>query len=210
MPPTPIERKNIDLTALKKANLPIFFIVGGPGSGKGTQCDKIVAKYGLTHLSSGDLLRAEVKSGSARGKQLTKIMEAGELVSLEIVLDLVKEAMVKAIEKGSKGFLIDGYPREVKQGDQFESEIAASKLVLFFDVSEDTLVKRCLKRAETSGRADDNIETIKKRLKTYNEATAPVVKHYETKGKLIKIKAEGTIDEIFNEVTKHLDKAVAK
>lgn len=101
-----------------------FMLSGGPGSGKGTQCEKIVAKYGLSHLSSGDLLRDEVKSGSARGSELTKIMEAGQLVPLEVVLDLIKEAMVKAVAKGSKGFLIDGYPREVKQGDQFESEVS--------------------------------------------------------------------------------------
>ncbi|KAI6191949.1 Adenylate kinase isoenzyme 1 [Aphelenchoides bicaudatus] len=206
----PIERKKIDLTPLKKANVPIFFIVGGPGSGKGTQCEKIVAKYGLTHLSSGDLLRAEVKSGSPLGTQLTKIMEAGELVPMDVVLDLVKDAMLKAVAKGSKGFLIDGYPREVSQGEQFEAEISPSKLVIFFDVSEETLVKRCLKRAETSGRADDNIETIKKRLKTYLTATAPVIQHYEKKGKLVRIKAEGTVDDIFAEVTKHLDKVVPK
>lgn len=102
------------------------------------------------------------------------------------------------------------YPREVKQGEQFEAEIAPCKLVLFFDVSEETLVKRCMKRAETSGRADDNIETIKKRLQTYNTATAPVVQYYEKKGKLVRIKAEGSIEEVFVEVTKHLDKAIAK
>ncbi|KAK6112966.1 adenylate kinase [Brugia pahangi] len=203
-----IERKNIDLTPLKKANVPIFFIVGGPGSGKGTQCDKIVAKYGLTHLSSGDLLRAEVKSGSPRGSELNKLMQNGELVPLEIVLDLVKEAMIEAIAKGSKGFLIDGYPREVKQGEQFENEIQPAKLVLFFDVSEDTLVKRCLHRAETSGRVDDNIDTIKKRLHTYITATAPVVDYYEKQGKLIKIPSEGAVDEIFKVVQQHLDKAV--
>uniref|UniRef100_A0A0M3ID21 Adenylate kinase isoenzyme 1 n=1 Tax=Ascaris lumbricoides TaxID=6252 RepID=A0A0M3ID21_ASCLU len=205
----PIERKNIDLTPLKKANVPIFFIVGGPGSGKGTQCDKIVAKYGLTHLSSGDLLRDEVKSGSARGAELNKIMEQGQLVPLEVVLDLVKEAMLEAVKKGTKGFLIDGYPREVKQGEQFESEIQEAKLVLFFDVSEETLVKRCLHRAETSGRVDDNIETIKKRLHTYVTATAPVTSYYEKKGKLVKIPSEGTIDEIFQVVVSHLDKAIA-
>ncbi|TKR72435.1 hypothetical protein L596_019881 [Steinernema carpocapsae] len=210
MPPVPVvERKNIDLGPLKAANVPIFFIVGGPGSGKGTQCEKIVAKYGLTHLSSGDLLRAEVKSGSPRGTQLTKIMEAGELVPLEVVLDLIKEAMLEAIKKGSKGFLIDGYPREVKQGEQFEAEIQPSKLVVYFDVSEETLVKRLLHRAKTSGRADDNMETIKKRLHTFNNATAPVVLHYEKKGKLARIKAEGSVDEIFAVVTSHLDKAVA-
>ncbi|PIO75207.1 adenylate kinase isoenzyme 5 domain protein [Teladorsagia circumcincta] len=119
-----MDRKKIDLTPLKKANVPIFFIVGGPGSGKGTQCEKIVAKYGLSHLSSGDLLRDEVKSGSPRGAKLDKIMKAGELVPLEVVLDLVKEAMLKEIAKCSKGFLIDGYPRDVKQGEQFEREEA--------------------------------------------------------------------------------------
>ncbi|KAI6180057.1 Adenylate kinase isoenzyme 1 [Aphelenchoides besseyi] len=206
----PIERKNIDLSSLKKANVPVFFIVGGPGSGKGTQCEKIVAKYGLTHLSSGDLLREEVKSGSPRGGQLTKMMQAGELVPLEIVLDLIKEAMVKAIGKKSNGFLIDGYPREVKQGDQFELEIQSSKLVIFFDVSEETLVSRCMKRGLTSGRVDDNVETIKKRLQTFQQATKPVIEHYEKKNKLVRIKGEGSVDKIFAEVTKHLDKAMSK
>ncbi|KAK5977658.1 hypothetical protein GCK32_009289 [Trichostrongylus colubriformis] len=205
-----IQRKSIDLAPLKKANVPIFFIVGGPGSGKGTQCEKIVAKYGLSHLSSGDLLRDEVKSGSPRGAQLNKIMEAGELVPLEIVLDLIKEAMLKEVAKGSKGFLIDGYPREVKQGEQFEREIQEAKSVIFFDVPEDVLVQRLLHRAKTSGRADDNMETIKKRLKTFTNATAPVVDYYEKKKKLIRIKAQGTIEEIFTVVQQHLDKLVPK
>ncbi|CAI5456011.1 unnamed protein product [Caenorhabditis angaria] len=200
----------IDLTPLKTANVPIFFIVGGPGSGKGTQCDKIVAKYGFTHLSSGDLLRDEVASGSARGKELTAIMEAGALVPLEVVLTLVKEAMLKAVAKGSKGFLIDGYPREVSQGVQFENEIQPAKLVLFFDVAEDTLIKRLLHRAQTSGRADDNIDTIKKRLHTFTTATKPVVDHYEQQGKLVKINAEGSVDDIFAVVTTNLDKATSK
>ncbi|KAK6754861.1 hypothetical protein RB195_013688 [Necator americanus] len=205
-----VERKHIDLTPLKNAGVPIFFIVGGPGSGKGTQCEKIVAKYGLSHLSSGDLLRDEVKSGSPRGTQLTKIMEAGELVPLEVVLDLIKEAMLKEVAKGSKGFLIDGYPREVKQGEQFENEIQEARSVIFFDVSEDILVERLLHRAKTSGRADDNMETIKKRLHTFTTATAPVVDYYEKKKKLIRIEAKGTVDEIFAVVSKHLDQVMGK
>ncbi|KAI6173377.1 Adenylate kinase isoenzyme 1 [Aphelenchoides besseyi] len=205
---TSLNRRVVDLEPLRRANVPIFFIVGGPGSGKGTQCAKIVAKYGLTHLSSGDLLREEVKSGSPRGGQLTKIMQAGELVPLEIVLDLVKEAILKAVKSGSRGFLIDGYPREVKQGDQFEEEIQPCKLVIFFDVSEETLVNRCLQRGMTSGRADDNVETIKKRLQTFNTATQPVVEHYTKKQKLVRIEGEGSVDEIFAEVCQHLDKAI--
>ncbi len=96
---------------------------GGPGCGKGTQCDKMVAMYGLSHLSSGDLLRAEVASGSARGSQLNAMMEKGELVPLEVVLDLIAEAMLAKLAAGSKGFLIDGYPRQVQQGVQFEQEV---------------------------------------------------------------------------------------
>jgi len=204
----PIERKNIDIAPLKKANVPIIFIVGGPGCGKGTQCAKMVEKFGFTHLSSGDLLRDEVKSGSPRGAQLTKVMEAGELVPLEVVLDLIKEAMVKAVSKGSKGFLIDGYPREVKQGEQFESEIMECRLVIYFEVSEDTMTKRLLGRAQSSGRADDNIDTIKLRLQTFNKATAPVVDYYQKKGKLVKINAEGQVDEIFGKVQAALSKIV--
>ncbi|CAJ0566075.1 unnamed protein product, partial [Mesorhabditis spiculigera] len=208
-PAVAVQRKQIDLAPLKNAKVPIIFIVGGPGSGKGTQCDKIVAKYGLSHLSSGDLLRDEVKSGSSRGAELTAIMEAGKLVPLEVVLDLVKEAMLKKVAAGSKGFLIDGYPREVAQGDQFEGEIQQAQLVIFFDVCEETLVKRLLHRAQTSGRADDNEATIKKRLHTFITSTAPVVDHYEKKGKLVRIPAEGSVDSIFAEVCKALDKVCA-
>jgi adenylate kinase len=115
-----IPRKQIDTTALKNAK--VVFVVGGPGSGKGTQCDKIVEKYGYTHLSSGDLLREEVASQSRLGKELNKIMKAGKLVPLEIVLDLIKEAMLKHIS-ATKGFLLDGYPREISQGVLFEEEV---------------------------------------------------------------------------------------
>merc|ERR1711992_266064 len=97
-----LERKNIDKTPLKEAKLPIIWVLGGPGCGKGTQCERIVAKYGFTHLSSGDLLRDEVKSGSDRGKQLTEIMEKGDLVPLFVVLDLLAEAMLAKVS-GSKG-----------------------------------------------------------------------------------------------------------
>ncbi|KHJ89438.1 putative adenylate kinase, partial [Oesophagostomum dentatum] len=185
-------------------------ISGGPGSGKGTQCERIVAKYGLSHLSSGDLLRDEVASGSPRGAQLSKIMEAGELVPLEVVLDLIKEAMLKEVAKGSKGFLIDGYPREVAQGEQFEREIQEATSVIFFDVTEDILVERLLHRAKTSGRVDDNMETIKKRLHTFTTATTPVVDYYEKLKKLIRIQAQGTIEEIFAVVVKQMDAVLQK
>jgi len=189
-----------DLTSAK-----CIFVLGGPGSGKGTQCDRIVQKYGFTHLSTGDLLRDEVKSGSARGKELTAIMEKGDLVPLETVLQLLKEAML-AKAATSKGFLIDGYPRELEQGLRFEKDVAPVHAVCYFEVSDDTMTKRLLKRAETSGRVDDNEETIKKRLATFHNHTRPVIDHYAKGGKTQTIKAEGSIDEIFSQVQAFLDK----
>lgn len=186
-----------DTEALKKVR--VVFVIGGPGSGKGTQCERIVNKYGFTHLSTGDLLRAEVASGSARGKELTAIMEKGELVPLDTVLQLLKEAML-AKASTSKGFLIDGYPREMEQGTRFEKEVTPARFALYFEVSDATMTKRLMGRAETSGRVDDNEETIKKRLKTFHDITTPVVDYYDKQGKLKRVKAEAGPDEVFKEV----------
>lgn len=175
-----MERKNIDKSPLTKANLPVIWVLGGPGCGKGTQCDKIVAKYGYTHLSSGDLLREEVKSGSDRGKLLNEMMEKGELVPLFVVLDLLAEAMIARLS-GSKGFLIDGYPREVAQGEEFEKEICPCTKILYFNVSDETMTERLLKRGQSSGRVDDNVETIKKRLDTFHKHSEPVMDAYAAK-----------------------------
>nr|XP_005168739.1 adenylate kinase isoenzyme 1 isoform X1 [Danio rerio] len=188
----------------KIKNAKIVFVVGGPGSGKGTQCEKIVAKYGYTHLSSGDLLRAEVASGSERGKQLQAIMQKGELVPLDTVLDMIKDAMIAKADV-SKGYLIDGYPREVKQGEEFEKKIGAPALLLYIDAKGETMVKRLMKRGETSGRADDNEETIKKRLDLYYKATEPVIAFYEQRGIVRKINSELPVDEVFAIVEKAID-----
>ncbi|XP_041090349.1 adenylate kinase isoenzyme 1 isoform X3 [Polyodon spathula] len=188
----------------KLKNSKIIFVVGGPGSGKGTQCERIVQKYGYTHLSTGDLLRAEVSSGSERGKKLSAIMEKGELVPLDTVLDMLKDAMIAKVDV-SKGFLIDGYPREVKQGEEFEKKIGAPTLLLYIDAGAETMVKRLLKRGETSGRVDDNEETIKKRLDTYYKATEPVIAFYEGRGIVRKMNAEGSVDDVFGQVSIALD-----
>ncbi|ELW62013.1 Adenylate kinase isoenzyme 1 [Tupaia chinensis] len=179
-------------------------LAGGPGSGKGTQCEKIVQKYGYTHLSTGDLLRAEVSSGSARGKKLSEIMEKGQLVPLETVLDMLRDAMVAKVDT-SKGFLIDGYPREVQQGEEFERRIGQPTLLLYVDAGPETMTQRLLKRGETSGRVDDNEETIKKRLETYYKATEPVIAFYEKRGIVRKVNAEGSVDSVFSQVCTLLD-----
>ncbi|KAM4761185.1 adenylate kinase isoenzyme 1 isoform 2-T3 [Cyanocitta cristata] len=169
------------MSAEKLKQHKIIFVVGGPGSGKGTQCEKIVQKYGYTHLSTGDLLRAE-----------------------DTVLDMLRDAMVAKADV-SKGFLIDGYPREVKQGEEFEKKIAPPTLLLYVDAGKDTMVKRLLKRGETSGRVDDNEETIKKRLETYYKATEPVIAFYKSRGIVRQLNAEGSVEEVFQQVCTHLD-----
>ncbi|XP_055516071.1 adenylate kinase isoenzyme 1-like isoform X3 [Leucoraja erinacea] len=182
----------------------IIFVVGGPGSGKGTQCEQVVEKYGYTHLSTGDLLRAEVNSGSDKGKSVHAIMEKGELVPLDTVLEMLRDAMIAKADV-SKGFLIDGYPREVKQGEEFEKKIAPPTLLLYIDAGKETMVQRLLERGKTSGRADDNEETITKRLETYYKATEPVINFYQHRKIVRKINAEGTVDEVFAQVAAALD-----
>ncbi|TGZ63350.1 hypothetical protein CRM22_006963 [Opisthorchis felineus] len=188
-------------------NAKAIFILGGPGSGKGTQCERLVEKCKYNHLSSGDLLRAECESGSPRGQELKAMMARGELVPLDVVLSLLKEAMLKCVDKNCF-FLIDGYPRELEQGIRFEKEVCPCLCVVSFDVSEQVMVERLKKRGETSGRVDDNEETIIKRLKTFNDSTKPVIDYYEKQKKLIRIDASGTIDQIFDNVYKQLQERV--
>ncbi|KAF4021653.1 hypothetical protein G4228_013173 [Cervus hanglu yarkandensis] len=187
---------------LKKCK--IIFIIGGPGSGKGTQCGKLVEKYGFTHLSTGELLRKELSSESERSKLIRDIMERGELVPSGIILELLKEAMVASLSN-TKGFLIDGYPREVKQGEEFGRRIGDPHLVICMDCSADTMTNRLLQRSRSSPQADDNTTTIAKRLETYYRASIPVVAYYETKTQLHKINAEGTPEEVFLQLCTAID-----
>ncbi|KAG9354529.1 hypothetical protein JZ751_001239 [Albula glossodonta] len=182
----------------------VIFVVGGPGCGKGTQCEKIVTKYGYTHLSTGDLLRAEVSSGSEKGKQLSAIMERGELVPLDTVLEMLKDAMIAKADV-SKGFLIDGYPREVKQGEEFEKKIRHPDMVLYLDAKKETMLQRLVNRGKTSGRTDDNEETIKNRLDLYYKATEPVIAFYEKRGIVRKVSSEAAVEEVFKHVVNVID-----
>jgi len=181
----------------------IIFVVGGPGSGKGTQCEKIVEKYGFAHFSSGDLLRAEVAAGTEKGLQLKDKMERGELVSMADVLSLIKSNMKKA--KNSKGFLIDGYPREIEQGIEFEKTIAPCSFVLWIDASQETMMERLLSRGLTSGRADDNEETIKNRLETFVKSTEPVIDYYKEQDKVRRVDSSLPPNEVFAQVVEILE-----
>lgn len=179
-------------------NVRVIFVIGGPGSGKGTQCARIVDKFGYTHLSTGDLLRDEVQSGSPRSKELVEIMEKGQLIPTRIVLELLRVAMVGT--PNTKGFIVDGFPRELEQGKEFENEIAACEFVLYFECSPKTMKRRLLARGETSGRVDDNEETIDKRLETFENQTKPVIDYYDSRNNLKKVLAEASPDEVFTQV----------
>lgn len=180
----------------------VVFVLGGPGSGKGTQCEKIATKYDWAHISAGDLLRDEAKSGSKLGKTCQALMKDGKLVPIETTLSLLRKAMTKN-EKTT--FLIDGFPRSIDQAKRFEEEIRCCKAVLFFECSEETMVKRLTERGKTSGRVDDNEETIRKRLKTFVEASAPVAEYYDEQGKCFRIDSEGPSEEVFVMVETVLD-----
>ena len=125
-----------------------------------------------------------MQSGSERGIELNEIMKRGELVSLQLVLDLIKEEMLSCAPI-SKGFLIDGYPRESEQGIQFEKQIGTPNLIIYFEVSLDTLTERCLQRGQSSGRSDDNVESVKQRLKTFLSNNNAILEHYSTQLKKV-------------------------
>merc|ERR1712025_620360 len=177
-----VDRVKVDTSAIK--GIPIIWLMGGPGSGKGTQCDKICVKYGYTHLSSGDILRNEVMSGTPRGRQLYAIMADGEAVPNEVINDLLAEAMVKKAD--SKGFLVDGYPMDADQADAFIRDIGEPNLVLLLEV-DDVILKERLKGRNNF---DDTPDAILKRIATFNDKT---------------INAKPSADEIFADVQKHLD-----
>lgn len=182
---------------------PVIWVLGGPGSGKGTQCAKIVEKYGYVHISSGDLLREEVAKASVLGQQLSEIMRKGELVPLETVLQLLKNT-IKNKSTSAKGFLIDGYPRTVDQGEKFTSLVCPVKAILFFDLSDDLMAARLLERGKSSGRADDNEETIRKRLKTFRNESMPVVDKY--RDMVHTISSTDPVDVVFEKVAAFMDK----
>ncbi|GMH36655.1 hypothetical protein BSKO_04528 [Bryopsis sp. KO-2023] len=153
----------------------IVFVLGGPGSGKGTQCSRLVEEFDVVHLSAGELLRAHMASGSPEGVMIADIIKEGKIVPSEVTIRLLQKAMD---DSGCSQFLIDGFPRNSENQQNFVTITGMDcHFVLFFDCPESVMQARLLSRKE--GRTDDNIETIKKRFKTFVESTMPVVQHYE-------------------------------
>lgn len=175
-------------------------LLGAPGSGKGTQATNLVEKYGITHLSTGDMLRAEVSAGTALGVEAKKIMDAGQLVSDDIVLGMIKNN----IESIEGGFLLDGFPRNLNQAEALDELLAQIgepiDKVIFFDVPFDIIKERLMSR----GRSDDTEETIEKRRKVYESETAPLINYYTKQGKLVTVKGVGEVNEISQRIFKAL------
>ncbi len=186
-----------------------LILFGPPGSGKGTQSEKLIAKYGLKHLSTGDLLRHEISHQTPLGKEAQNFMDKGQLVPDEVVISMISSALDD--NPGAKGFLFDGFPRTPAQAKALDELLKLKKApiaaMLALDVSEEELVKRLLKRGETSGRSDDNNESvIRARIVEYHNKTAIVADYYKQFDKVVMIKGEGTVDDIFNRLSKEIDK----
>ncbi|KAF1929703.1 adenylate kinase isoenzyme 1 [Didymella exigua CBS 183.55] len=180
----------------------VIFVLGGPGAGKGTQCTRLVSDYGFKHLSAGDLLREEQdRPGSEFGEMIKTYIKEGTIVPMEVTIQLLENAMKTAMETESKSmFLVDGFPRKLDQAHAFERSVVPSKFTLFFDASEEVMLKRLLHRGETSGRADDNIESIKKRFKTFVDTSMPVVNEFESQGRVVKIDAVQNPAKVYQDV----------
>jgi adenylate kinase len=185
-----------------------IIICGAPGCGKGTQSDLIVEKYTLKHLSTGDLLREEIAKKSDLGIEAESYISKGNLVPDTMIFSILSKA-IEEQTKNSKGIILDGFPRNVAQAEALEALMAKlnkeTTILLDLQVDNQELINRLLKRGETSGRCDDNLETIKKRLEVYESKTAPVSDFYKKINKYAAINGMGTIDEIFGRISSVID-----
>jgi len=191
-----------------KLNLVLF---GPPGAGKGTQSEKIIEKYNLTHLSTGDLFRKHLGEGTDLGKKAQSYMDHGNLVPDEIVIGMVREKLTE--ENNSDGYIFDGFPRTVAQAEALDELLKSLDdsitLAIALEVEEEELKKRLLLRGKTSGRADDqNEDKINNRIKVYLDETLPVAAYFREQSKFFPVEGVGSIDEIFGRICQTIDSKI--
>lgn len=186
-----------------------LILFGPPGSGKGTQSDRLVEKYGLVHLSTGNLLRSEIAEKTPLGIEAKNFMDKGQLVPDEVVIGMIDNCL--ELHKEAKGFLFDGFPRTANQAKALDKLLELKRTaihsVLALEVTEEELVKRLLERGKTSGRSDDSDESvIRNRFSVYQNETAPVADHYKAQHKFKAIPGEGSVEDISNALSAQIDK----
>lgn len=184
-----------------------IIIFGAPGAGKGTQSKFIIQTYNLNHLSTGDLLREEVRLETELGLKAKPIMEAGNYVSDEIIIGMIENKFRD--NSMANGFIFDGFPRTVAQAEALDSMLLNQNTnitaVILLEVEESELVKRILKRAIDEGRTDDNVDSVLTRLRNYHHKTIPVVDYYRAKGKLLQVNGVGLVEDIFDQIKEFID-----
>jgi adenylate kinase len=192
----------------KKVVMKNIVIFGAPGSGKGTQSDLMIEHYGLGHISTGDVLRAEIKKGTELGKTAQSYIDKGNLIPDELMISILAN-VYDSFGRGHKGVIFDGFPRTIPQAEALKNmldergdKVAA---MIELDVPEDELMTRLIKRGQDSGRADDNEETIKKRLIVYHSQTQPLIEWYKKEGLHHHINGFGTLERIFGDIQKVID-----
>ena len=185
-------------------------IFGAPGSGKGTQSARIVEKYGLDHISTGDVLRAEIAAGTELGATAKKLIDNGQLIPDELMIEILAAKLDSLL--GGKGVIFDGFPRTIAQADALKALLNSRgqdvTAMIELDVPENELMDRLIKRGQMSGRADDNEETIKKRLVVYNEQTSPLKEWYKNDGKHCYINGLGDLDRIFADIVTAIESRI--
>jgi len=185
----------------------VIFVLGGPGAGKGTQCARLVNDFNFAHLSAGDLLRAEQnREGSQYGDLIRTYIREGTIVPMQVTMKLLENAMQVILnerttgdgwENGRGRFLVDGFPRKMDQAIGFDEQVCLSSLVIYYNTTEEVMLSRLLKRGKTSGREDDNVESIKKRFRTYETDTMPVINHYSAQSKVAEVGSSESVEEVY-------------
>lgn len=185
----------------------MVFVLGGPGSGKGTNCARIVDTFGYIHLSAGDLLREERNSKSELADMINTFIAEGKIVPADVTVRLLRNAMEKS---GGLKFLVDGFPRDLMNLRCWEEQLSSIvdvQFLLFLDCPEEVMLERLLERGKTSGRNDDNEVSIRKRFKTYEESTRPIIEHFRAIGKIRAVDSNRHIDHVFEDVKLHFQSA---
>lgn len=184
-------------------------LFGGPGSGKGTQSEKLIDKYGLHHISTGEVLRDHIKRETELGKIAKKYIDEGQLIPDDLMIRILDDVL-ETEAKDKPGVIFDGFPRTIPQAEALNELLKKRNkelhAVVGLEVPDEELVKRMILRGKNTGRADDNEETIKKRLKVYHNQTSPLRDHYKRQNKYVAIDGNRDIDKIFDSITKELDK----